>query len=347
MTTINTSDLTTANADGQGVFDVLMRSVKSHLDTEFKAGSIRGPEYSTVYLGSLNLAMQTGLSFLLQKQKTGLEVSLLEKQLALAQIQVDKAAIELAMLEASQAKIPAEIAQILAQTELITQQKLNLTAEGLNIPKQGELLDAQVLVAEKQVSIADAEIAIKTQQVLVAQAEVGISQAKLINIPKEGAVLDAQALLVGQQRTNLVSDNLGIIAKTALTTQQALNAVTEDLVLVAQKCKLQAEFDLTVSATSKSAEEILLLAQKTATEKAQTLATGVDDNSVVGKQKLLYGAQTQGFSRDAEQKAAKLMVDTWSVRRTTDEAEEANGINKLDNTFIGRAVEKLLTGVGA
>ena len=68
---------------------------------------------------------------------------------------------------------------------------------------------------------------------------------------------------------------------------------------------------------------------------------------MVGKQKLLYGAQTQGFSRDAEQKAAKLMVDTWSVRRTTDEAEEANGVNKLDNTYVGRAVQKLLTGVGA
>jgi hypothetical protein len=448
MTALTTADLTSANASGQGVFDVLMRAVKSHLDEEFKRGAIKGPEYATVYLGSLNLAMQTGLSFLLQQQKTGLEVSILEKQLLLAGVQVDKAAIELAMLTASQAKIPAEIAQIEAQTLLIGQQKTSLIAEALNIPKQGSLLDAQVLVANKQVDIANAEIDIKLQQVLVATAEVGIAQAKLVNIPKEGAHLDAQTslvtqqvtnlgaekldieaktLLVTQQRTNLtaeglnipkqgavldaqalnlgaeksltdgkvlnlaaetlnlpkqgqkidadravseqqqlnlVSENLGIIARTALASEQLESEAfrnfvhptdptlsgtleKERQVLIAQECKLKAEFDYVVSSTAKSAGEIALLAQKTVTESAQVLAMGVDADSVIGKQKALYTAQTNGFTRDAEQKAAKVLVDSWSVRRSTDEATVADGTNMLNDTAVGRAVTKLLTGVGA
>jgi hypothetical protein len=453
MPAITTAELTTATTNGNGVFDVLMRSMKTHLDDEFKRGSIKGPEYATVYLGSLNLAMQTGLSFLLQQQKTGLEIEILEKQLLLAGIGVQKSEIELAMLTASQAKIPAEIAQLEAQTLLIGQQRTNMIAEGLNIPKQGSLLDAQVIVAEKQVDIADAEIAIKQAQVLVAQAEVGIAEAKLVNLPKEGAVLDAQALnlgaeklltdskvlnlaaetlnvpkqgalldaqvlvaekqvdiadaeidikqqqilvavaevaiaeaklvnipkegaqldaqtlLIGQQKVNLEAEALGIAAKTDLTTEQTESEAfrnfvhptdptlsgtleKERQVLIAQECKLKAEFDLTTATTSKVSGEIALLAQKTVTESAQVLAMGVDDNSVIGKQKLLYGAQTDGFKRDAEQKAAKLLVDTWNVRRTTDESTIAGEVgpgvdNGLGELNIGRAITKLLTGVGA
>jgi hypothetical protein len=89
------------------------------------------------------------------------------------------------------------------------------------------------------------------------------------------------------------------------------------------------------------------LNQKKVTERAQTVGDGVDDNSVIGKQKLLYAAQTSGFTRDAEQKAAKLLVDSWSVRRTTDEGTVADGTNMLNDATVGRAVNKLLAGVGA
>lgn len=298
MPQITTQELTTGAVDGTGVFDQLMRAVKTHLEAEFARGSIRGPEYAEVYLGSLNLAMQTGLSFLLQQKKSGLEIELLEKQLELAQINLNKATIELAMLTASQAKIPAEIAQIEAQTLLVNQQRTNLVAEATNIPKQG-------------------------------------------------VVLDAQAAMIDQQKLNLLADNLNTVAKTALTDQQKANAIIEGTVLVAQECKLRAEFDATVANTLKITAEKDLLIQKKVTETAQVLSTGVDADSVIGKQKALYTAQTNGFARDAEQKAAKIMIDTWSVRRTTDDATVADATNKLNDASVGRAVDKLLLGVGA
>ncbi len=214
MAALQIAELSQATLEGTGTFDVLMRSVKEHLDTEFKGGRIKGPEYAEVYLGSMNLAMQTGLGFLLQKRKNDIEAQLLTAQLA-------------------------------------------------------------------------------------------------------------------------------------LVTQQGLNAVIEGEVLTAQKCKLQAEFDLTQAQTRKSEQEILLLAQKVATERAQITALGVDEDSVIGKQKALYGAQTDGFKRDAEQKAAKMMIDSWSVRRTTDEATVADGTNMLNDVTVGRAVNKVLSGVGA
>jgi len=136
MTTIAVTDLTAATLEGTGVFDVLMRANKAHLEAEFTKGRIKGAEYATVYLGSLNQVMQIALQFLLTKEKTDLEAQLLEKQILLAQKQIDKAT--------------AELTQIAAQTELINQQKANLIAEAANIPKQGLVLDAQKLQITQQ-----------------------------------------------------------------------------------------------------------------------------------------------------------------------------------------------------
>jgi len=211
---LTVDQLTDATTGGNGVFDVLMRANKAHLEQEFRAGRIKGPEYSTVYLGSLQAVMQTALAFLLAKDKSSLEAELLQKQIE-------------------------------------------------------------------------------------------------------------------------------------LTAQQVLNAEVENRVLEAQICKLQAEFDLIMEQKTKTAQELALLTQKVATERAQTQSIGVDADSVIGKQKALYGAQTDGFKRDAEQKAADLLIKSWMTRRTTDEGTVADVTNKLDDATIGRTVTKLLEGVGA
>lgn len=320
MTALTVADLTETTLSGTGVFDVLMRANKAHLEAEFTKGRIKGSEYATVYLGSLETVMRSSMEFLLQRQKIGLEADLLAQQILLAQVEVTKATAavalvqaqtanavaELAIIQANASKVAAEVAHLTAQTAVSTQQRLNLIDELLTATAQRT------------------KIAADTAQVT-------------------------------QHTANLVSEELAIDAKTAQTTQQTTNLVAEalnipkqGLVLDGQKCKLDAEFDLLQSELLKSAAEITLLTQKNATEKAQILAIGVDADSVIGKQKLLYQAQTEGFSRDAEQKAAKLMVDTWNVRKTTDpDATDVNVTNQLTDGSIGRAVAKLLTGVGA
>ena len=59
MTAITIANLTQATVDGTGVFDVLMRANKAHLEAEFAKGRIKGSEYATVYLGSLQAVLQT------------------------------------------------------------------------------------------------------------------------------------------------------------------------------------------------------------------------------------------------------------------------------------------------
>ena len=155
----------------------------------------------------------------------------------------------------------------------------------------------------------------------------------------------ALAFILAKQKTDLEAQLLQ--KQIELTNQQRINAEVEMTVLQAQKCKLDAEYDLLIEQKGKSSAETALLTQKVVTERAQTLAVGVDADSVLGKQKALYQAQTDGFTRDAEQKAAKLMVDSWNVRRTTDEGTVADATNKLADSYVGGAVSKLLSGVGA
>lgn len=299
------ADLTAATLDGSGVFDVLMRANKAHLESEFTKGRIKGAEYSQVYLGSLTQILQTGLTFLLQRDKSYLESQMLEQQVLLAQIAVAKAAIEKLILEATLARQPTELLLLQAQTALATQQVANLAAEALNIPKKGAKIDSDTAV----------------------------------NV---------------QQKLNLVTQELQIAAQTDLITQQKLNAIAtglnipkEGLVLDGQKCKLDAEFDVLVLQKLKTTAETTLLNQKVDTEKAQTIALGVDADSVIGRQKELYVAQKNGFARDAEQKAAQVLVGTWNARRMTNDATPHDTTNKLDDVTIGTTITKLLTGIGA
>ncbi|WRN92281.1 virion structural protein [Pseudomonas phage vB_Pae_HMKU_23] len=163
-----------------------------------------------------------------------------------------------------------------------------------------------------------------------------------------------QDLLVKEQTAKTKQDVLTAVQQTKVmeqqvleSTQKVLNMKQELLNLVAQECLLKAQFDLTKDQGLNTQEQTILVRQKVASERAQTIGAGVDADSVIGRQKELYKAQADGFKRDAEQKAAKILIDTWNVRRTTDTGTQANTTNRLDDANVGRVVNMLMTGVGA
>lgn len=84
----------------------------------------------------------------------------------------------------------------------------------------------------------------------------------------------------------------------------------------------------------KNAAEVALLNHKSETELAQVADAVPSANPVagiIGKQKALFQKQTDGFDRDAEQKLAKIMTDTWITRQTTDGASaDSAGVGEVD-----------------
>lgn len=277
MQEIELKDLTEAAVAGTGVFDVLMRAARSHLEEEFTRNRIKGPEYANVYLGSIEPVLVQSVEFLLNKDKAKYEAELIAAQIRESE---------------------AKILLVEAQTELTKQQKLNAENEWL-------------LLAEQK--------------------------AKMI----------AETALILQQKDNLEATLPQILEQTALITQQRLNAITEELIMHKQMCKLDAEYDLIMGQINKTVTESGLLAQKIQTEKAQTTGAGTTEDSVIGKQKNLYQAQADGFKRNAEQSAAKLMIDSWNTRRITDEGTVADSLNQLNDANVGRTVSKLMSGIGA
>ena len=277
MQEIELKDLTEATVVGTGVFDVLMRAARSHLDEEFKLNRIKGPEYANVYLGSIEPVLIQSVEFLLNKDRAKNEADLIAAQIR---------------------ETEAKILLVHAQTELAKQQKLNAENEWL-------------LLAEQKAKMA------------------------------------AETLMIIQQTANLLTTNPQILAQTALIEQQKINAITEEQVLHKQMCKLSAEYDLIMGQVNKVQNESGLLAQKIQTERAQTTGAGTTEDSVIGKQKNLYQAQADGFKRNAEQSAAKLLVDSWNTRRMTDEGTVADSLNQLNDATVGRAVSKLMAGINA
>lgn len=173
--------------------------------------------------------------------------------------------------------------------------------------------------AANKAALVDAQVRLTEVQILLAEAELA---RELIN--KE---------LVQAQVDKLKAETINV--------KQQLNN------LLAEECVLKSQFDINKSQNLQVVAQTSLVNQKVATEKAQTSGVAIEPTSVIGKQLTLYTAQAEGFKRDAEQKAAKVMIDSWNVRRTTDVGTVADATNQLSDPNVGRAVTALLGGVGA
>ena len=98
-----------------------------------------------------------------------------------------------------------------------------------------------------------------------------------------------------------------------------------------------------------SAQDLLLKSQqilKTSSEKAmldKKALTEVQQAVLVTKQQDLYVAQKNGFARDAEQKAAKLVSELWQISKGTD----PNGHTlPISNTQIGTTLKNAVRSAG-
>jgi hypothetical protein len=196
-----------------------------------------------------------------------------------------------------------------------------------------------------QVYLTAMQYVLQNSSVFLLQKDEAANKALLVQAQIDLTKLQGELLQKEIDRELLTRDLLE--AQAAKVRAETVNIITENDSLLAQQCLLKAQYDLTMVQKLQTTAQTSLVQQKIATEKAQTVDVGIDENSVIGRQKALYKAQTDGFARDAEQKAAKMLIDTWNIRRTTDEGTVADETNKLSDATIGRAVTKVLTGVGA
>jgi len=153
----------------------------------------------------------------------------------------------------------------------------------------------------------------------------------------QAAMQNAVAFTLGKQQADKQAD---------LLAQQIILTGSQNAIAIKEALKVIADTTLTDSQNLLTIEQKKLITQKGETEKAQTQDT-VTAGAVAGstgKQNALLTAQIAGFTRNSEYQLAKIMADSYAVKRSTNSTEVPP--NGLDNVDIFAVIQKAAAGIG-
>ena len=141
----------------------------------------------------------------------------------------------------------------------------------------------------------------------------------------------------------------------------AVGFLTQDVQLAMAQEKLKYELQLLDTQVKLADKELALKDKELAIKEKQVALAeaqlkaaeaqykdtvdGQPVGGVLGKQMKVYDAQAKGFKDNALQAAAKIMVDTWNIRRQTDETLQTTDDSKLYDGNIGNAVAEMFNSV--
>lgn len=171
-----------------GTLDVLMKTIGSHLDTQFQSKRISGETYSEVYLGALTAVIGQSIQFALSVEQNNAQT---------------------ALIEAQKLNVEAERLQIQAQTALVNKQIEQLTLEiekgqleKLLIQKQTDKVAKEILVADKQIQVLQDQIEKSVVEKALMQAKIATEKAQILDVvdglPVAGIVGKQKELYTGQ-----------------------------------------------------------------------------------------------------------------------------------------------------
>ena len=134
----------------------------------------------------------------------------------------------------------------------------------------------------------------------------------------------------------------------------AVGFLTQDVQLAMAQEKLKYELQLLDAQVKIADKEIAIKEKQVALAEAQLKAAeaqykdtvdGQPIGGVLGRQMKVYDAQAKGFKDNALQATAKIMVDTWNIRRQTDEGLPITSDSKLYDGNIGNAIAEMFNSV--
>ena len=385
-TDFNVDELTEGTLTGKGVFDVLLQTLRLHLDREFNSNRITGTAYATVYSQAITAFLAQAAQYAISKAKLPLELQLLQEQITLTKEQQNKLIAETSLVGKQELQVIQETSNL-----AITNTKLNIEKDKLSyelafvLPEEVTLIkrNQDQVVAQTDKVATDTVVTIKQGHLTDAQTCQVKAETNQVNavvatkLPKEVAQIEAQTSLLSYdltdikptEKNNLINTGLNITAQTSLLAYDLTNIkpaeknnlVSTGLSINAQTAQntaqtaqityttsyvLPSQVSLTNAQTDSATAQTALYEQKTVTELAQTTSTPAS-GSVMGVQNDLMATQKASYLRDAEQKAAKMLIDTWNVRRNADPTSNpVTATNRLRDEDIGSAVDKMLDGIG-
>ena len=209
--------LTGGEKEGSGVFDELMRTIKSHVHEELSTGRITEKAYSEVYLGALQFALNSATSYALAYEKANKELAVLDEQIKQNQKQNELLELQKEQLSIANATakynldvmLPAQLLQLKKQTELVVEQVNQAIAQTAQITAQTALTKKQQDLVNEQIRDAKDKHTNPTGGLNKAQydklmAEKAIADQKLITEKAQtSSSINGTAVggLIGQEMT--------------------------------------------------------------------------------------------------------------------------------------------------
>ena len=210
---LTTKSLTGGELEGAGIFEEMMRTVKSHIQSQLDSGYITERAYAEMYLGAMNHAMSVSTDYLLKMQTVNQQTELLKEQVEQAkkqsllldlqrdelQLRNDTAEYNLANILPKQAVLlTSQNDQVLAQITLSERQLDKLTAEISVIGKQEDLLDKQILTETANTTTPTAGLSLASYNKSLAETAL-LSQKKETETAQTEGTADTVGGLVGAE----------------------------------------------------------------------------------------------------------------------------------------------------
>ena len=327
MADINVDDIT--NSGGTGVFDKLMESINSQIETQYLNNRITGADYANVYLGSVQAALSQSIQFTLQEQLTEAQVEgvladnvLKAKQLELATKDLEIKTYELATM------MPAQLAKLQKDTDVTERQMTETEATGvkqrLSIDKDIDVKERQTVVSESK--LAD-EILTSTKQRTLLDTEEEAKQYEVDNIlPVQLEKLQEEVDLLQTQESEMLLDGT---KKRLIMDEQIETENLQQVILGTEEELKTAQKDEVLASTTRNDTE---LEDRLLTTAKQRLAIDEEIESA-NKQQLIADSQIKSAYADRilkDKQAAKLGLDT--VMKRSEDAKQTALDN--DTSFV-------------
>lgn len=301
-TKLDIRELTEGRLDGSGVFDVLLKTIREHLQEEVREGRLSTLDYSSVLVESLGTCLQHASAYALAKSSLALELLRKEQDILLVKQEILKSQAETERLvqDTEQAAEIFEVDLLKRNKELeILGVQLEAARFGVDYRAPAELtaLEAQTSQVTQETAHQAAlhtgmlekqakELLILTQQLSQGEATINKLATETVVTIKEAALVDAR---IHQQ-----------LADTQRTTKE-LALQDQELILkqVAEQDALKRVALLDFELVQKNPVELQGLTLQNARVSAET--------ELVGKDLLLKEAQMDLYAKDLDLKAAQLL----------------------------------------
>lgn len=230
---LTTASLTAGDGTltGNGTFDVLMRAINKHLDSQYQKQRLSGAEWGKVYIQALELALTQGSNYLVASTNAAWNAENAKRQAELLEIQKATLTQEsrTKILETVTAKLLMAQTQInahVAQGQLVaTKVKVGDTYHDILAKETQQLLISEQVDQARSVTkdtlqngavvagMALVDKNLKTKQITLVNEQIDAARAQTKNTIVDGVttvtgILGAQRELYEQQKQSFVHDSM-------------------------------------------------------------------------------------------------------------------------------------------